>query len=148
MTPDELRRFLAKVDRDAPGGCWTWTRSRFVDGRGRFYFRGQVVSAARVAFEHWVRLLKPGEEVGVTCGNRGCVNPAHLLAASHQTHLLRSERTVPHCNATATVCKHGHPLTPENVYEHNGRPGWRGCLTCRRELDRQRRQRETSVAPP
>lgn len=140
MTPDELRRFLAKLDRADPAwpGCWTWTAARFTDGRGRFYYRGQVVSAARVAFEHWVRPLAQGEEVGVTCGNRACVNPDHLLAASHQVHLLRSERTVPHRNATAAVCKHGHALTPDNVYVHNGRPGWRGCLTCRRELDRKR----------
>lgn len=81
MTPDELHRFLDKTDRprrraweDATPGCWTWTASRFTDGRGRFYYRGQVVSAARVAFEHWVRPLAQGEEVGVTCGNRACAH--------------------------------------------------------------------------
>lgn len=39
MTPDELRRFLAKLDRADPAwpGCWTWTAARFTDDYRKVY---------------------------------------------------------------------------------------------------------------
>jgi hypothetical protein len=37
---------------------------------------------------------------------------------------------------TRTVCRHGHELTVENTYAHNGK---RHCRECRREWKRQRR---------
>lgn len=83
-TPEELRRFLAKVREGAiPDGqdtpCWVWTAYTNDKGYGQFRFAGKVEWAHRFslqAFKH-VKLPK-GEEAHHVCLNASCVNPEHL----------------------------------------------------------------------
>lgn len=48
----QAARFWAKVNKEAPGGCWEWTASRTAYGYGRFALRSErLLKAHRVAWE-------------------------------------------------------------------------------------------------
>lgn len=76
-TPPETR-FWAKVDRRGETECWQWTASKVV-GHGQFVpKRGHPVSACRYSYELHNGPIPKGLQVQHLCGDRGCVNPAHL----------------------------------------------------------------------
>lgn len=80
MTPVELDRFWAKVDRSAgPDACWTWTAA--TNGRyGVVQLRGRQRGAHRIALELALgRPLSPGMLACHTCDNPVCVNASHLF---------------------------------------------------------------------
>lgn len=72
----------------------------------------------------WRRLLGnyPSHlEVDHLCGNRACVNPAHLELVTHTENLRRA-------SLRRTHCKNGHPKTSENLYADP--KGQTRCLAC------------------
>jgi hypothetical protein len=90
LAPSFVERFWSGVDKDGPelreglGPCWTWTASRFSNGRGQFWIGtkrcGRVFLAHRVAW-----LLEYGEWPKDCAlhhcdgGEIGCVRPSHLF---------------------------------------------------------------------
>lgn len=88
MDPDR-QRFLDKVSRsDGPCGCWIWVGARLPRGYGRFYYRGRVQYAHRVA----LRLLRGADVpdhlvVMHSCDNPSCVNPAHLAVGTQRDNM-------------------------------------------------------------
>lgn len=129
---DVAAAFAAKWQEDPETGCWEWTASTNGNGYGKFSLRGRTYSGHRVAYELHVGPIPAGLDLDHLCRNRGCVNPAHLEPVTRRENLHRSGLT----NAGKTHCKHGHPLTAENVVANER---GRRCVACRRAADERRR---------
>lgn len=98
------------------------------------------------------RAVPAGMDARHTCDNPPCVNPEHLLEGTRQDNVNDAvERgRVRGGRYDQTQCKHGHPLTPENVqvYIHKTTLGTceaRRCLTCRR-IDNQKQAAKRKAA--
>lgn len=128
--------FWSKVDKS--GECWIWKGSLRANGYGSF---GQG-KAHRYAYESVNGLIPEGLEIDHLCRVRSCVRPDHLEAVTKTINILRSD-CPPALNARKTVCKWGHPFTPENTRQ---RPvGGRECRICRRASKRGYKQRRKAA---
>jgi hypothetical protein len=96
----------------------------FVNGRNR--------QAHVVAWEERHGPVPDGYLIHHLCENKACVNVTHLLAVTDKEHRLLHLKK---------ACKHGHPLTEENVALYGG---VRVCRECHRRRCREasRRWRE------
>ena len=83
-----------------------------------------------VAFELTNGPVPAGLEVDHLCGNRACVNPAHLEAVSHGENCRRAK-------AKRTTCRNGHPYTAETLIIDRT-SGARRCRICRNKQSRER----------
>lgn len=90
------------------------------------------MSAMRFAWQAFVAPLGEGEVPDHLCRNRGCVNPDHLDPVTNVENVLRGE-SPPAQNRRKTVCKNGHPFSPENTYTDPN--GGRHCRPCHRERE-------------
>lgn len=109
-------RFWEKVDIGAPDECWNWTAGSHTNGYGQFGFdvdHPRTAHSAAYELTHGVRSTKSAS-ITQTCGNRLCVNPAHLV--------------VGRASAFKTHCKHGHPYDEANTYRTPR--GARQCRAC------------------
>lgn len=70
-------RFMSYI-RPQRNGCWRWTGHRDGQGRPRFFYKDSSRLAHRYAYNRWRGDLPPGRHMIHICGNRLCVNPAHL----------------------------------------------------------------------
>jgi hypothetical protein len=80
-------RFWDKVDKS--GGCWKWTAARSSSGYGTFSIgsKGRFqVYAHRFAFEIGGGEIPECYELHHVCGNKLCVNPAHLKPVTPKEH--------------------------------------------------------------
>lgn len=81
LSESDRARFWAKVDKRAPDECWPWTASLHTSGGGQLWVstRGRrPLLAARISWELAHGPVPAQHAVQVTCGERRCVNPAHL----------------------------------------------------------------------
>lgn len=108
---------------DVAGDCLIWEGA--VQSSGYGCVNGGLVH--RVVYEASVRKLARGETIDHLCRRVLCVNVQHHEPVS------RSENTRRRL-AAQTRCKHGHPLSGENlrlVRRSNGYT-YRVCVTCQR----------------
>ena len=122
------------------GTCWRFTGTTTPYGR---------IAKAQDSYTHrlgWKLLRGPipeGKELHHRCGVHACWNPDHLELVTHaenQSHLRR------------THCKHGHPLSGENL-RIDPRTKARVCRACLREGQRQlraaaKRRQPSDLGPP
>ncbi len=143
LTVEELERFESYRDGSAPG-CWIWRGSiRYADPKrllrpyGRFWLRGRLWMAHRLAFEIVNGPVPEGLVVHHVCGETLCVRPSHLKAITHKENLLSSARTLAGINARKTHCPQGHPYEGGSLYISPD--GWRSCRACRPAANRRYR---------
>lgn len=110
-------------------GCWDWVGSLLPTGYGRIRVGRLMVNAHRYMFERSHGPIATGLVVDHLCNNRQCVNPDHLAAVTQQQNVRRAF-------SSKTHCKHGHPLSGENLYRLPSKPTARGCRVCRSRYDR------------
>ena len=67
---------LAKIESECikgPRGCWYWT------GVKKVRINRLTYSMPRLMYAMFVGSVYPGDKIIRACGNKMCVNPAHLL---------------------------------------------------------------------
>lgn len=140
-----IDRYWTLADRSGgPNACWPWKGPqdcrgvRDGQGYGQASLDGEHMGAYKLGYILLVGPVPKGMTLDHTCRNRACVNPKHLEPVSTRINLLRGEGNCAK-NARKIHCKHGHEFTPENTYQQvrKGQIVGRGCLTCRRQSQRQ-----------
>jgi HNH endonuclease len=116
------------------GTCWRFTGMATPYGR---------IPKAQDSYTHrlgWKLLRGPvpeGMELHHRCGVYACWNPDHLQLVTHAENLAFKRKT---------HCKHGHPLSGENL-RIDPRTGARVCRACLRESQRRLRAAATRTRP-
>lgn len=131
-------RFWDKCIPDPNGGCWLWIGSIIHEGYGHFRWplrSRELVYSHRLAFETLNGPIPDDKMIDHLCRVRCCCNPAHLEPVTCKENVARGRGPeVARARMLArTHCKHGHALTPDNIYL------WREiriCRSCRRETVR------------
>lgn len=82
-----METFWNKVQKS--NDCWRWIGRIESYGYGRFYFKGKLILAHRMAYELLVGEIKEGLQLDHLCRNRWCVNPAHLEQVTQKQNILR-----------------------------------------------------------
>lgn len=93
---EKRETFLAYTTPLDGNRCWPWTGWFNANGYAMLSFRtkqGRTRRAHRIAFELLRGPIPEGLELDHVCRNRGCVNPWHLDAVSHQENLRRRKLT-------------------------------------------------------
>lgn len=141
----ELEAKLTKYQRpDRPEACWHYgVKPRNTTKQIPYSHEGVTtnVPAGRLAYYlHHGENVPARRALTLTCGNRDCINPAHMELGAQ----LGWGRTSPgdpaagdpapavHWRTKLTHCKNGHPLSGDNLYM-NGTS--RVCRTCKREAN-------------
>lgn len=71
-------RFWAKVNKTSGDGCWTWAGATMSAGYGAMKGNGGNVLAHRFSAKLHGILTDEAMHIDHICGNRACVQPAHL----------------------------------------------------------------------
>jgi HNH endonuclease len=128
LRPDPWGRFWSAVDVGAFLDCWNWTgATRRGYGIGTS-MNGHRASAHVQSFLLHYGPYQRGLHIAHRCGNRRCVNPLHLYAATPGEN-ERDKVTHGTSRANRTHCVNGHERTDDNTYT---RPDGRGkqCKVC------------------
>jgi hypothetical protein len=89
MTPEQVARFWAKVDKS--GECWIWTGYR--DPQGYGVHRGELAHRVSWALEHGP--IAPGVKICHNCpagDNPSCTRPAHLFEGTQADNMADKVR--------------------------------------------------------
>lgn len=133
MTPDQLRRFLMKVEPEPTSGCHLWSGAVQSAGYGHMLIvrhpRKRWGLAHRLAFEHWRGEILDGLEIDHKCSNPLCVNPEHLrMVTGRENTLAPWSRSIAKLNSEKRYCPAGHPYDGRNLIVR--RRGGRECRQC------------------
>lgn len=129
-TPAQVLERLVARSRQS-GTCLLWTGPLYPSGYGIMAARG-VTGKASPTGTHAIAWMiahgavPEGHQIHHLCGNKTCVNAAHLVALTDEEH--RAVHTPP-------LCPRSH--TPNWTH----RRGYRECLTCDAERNRAARAR-------
>lgn len=133
-----LKRFMAKVNTDGPGGCWLW--EGYVDpagyGRWRMPDQKNASSAHRASYIMLKGPIPKGKYLDHLCRVRSCVNPDHLEPVTPYENVDRG------LGRKRDACRKGHDLTgPNGGKRADGR---RYCKQC--SIDRAAKSTQTLLA--
>jgi hypothetical protein len=133
LIPEDLSRFMKKIDRS--GDCWVWTgaSNNRAGGYGIFAIAGRNRLAHRVSLRHFRGPFPDDADVDHLCRNTRCVNPDHLEAVSHVENMARGVIGGAIFLRTG-ACLRGH--VDEYAIKANGT---RNCRACARMFGRDKR---------
>lgn len=121
MNASVIERIWAKVDTSAGvGQCWPWRGPKGGSGTATLIIQGRSRSVRRVLWQIVNGEIPDQNVISDTCGDRKCMNPAHLRLRS----LVLAERFWGFVDKTAgpDACwpymryRHGHGSTAGNGY--------------------------------
>lgn len=143
-----LERFLAKIDRKHPSGCWIWTAFRTKHGYGKYKFGSRYTSphmAHRLCYELCFGALDPMLHLHHKCCNPPCCNPAHLEPLTPKEHVHKTPNNIAKICAEKTHCGNWHPYNAENTILTKG--GKRRCRICEQEWQRKKHAKFRAANP-
>lgn len=125
-------RFMQYVEVDG-SGCWQWVGAIRPSGYGAFQVLKGSVRAHRFIYQLLVGPIPDGLHLDHLCRNKACVNPKHLEPVTSRVNTMRGVGVTKQ-NALKTHCKHGHPLTQDNLSKKADPrySSWRLCKACNR----------------
>lgn len=98
---DETPRFMKKIAKDGPNGCWRWLGATHEWGYGKMYFRGKADFAHRIAWILFRGQIPDGLHVCHDCpggDNPNCCNPDHLFLGTNTENRRDSVRKGTHAH--------------------------------------------------
>lgn len=124
-----LQRLVSQPPTVLETGCMVWPGESDGAGYGRATLNGRRARVHILIVESLVCSIPPGHHVHHLCKNRACANREHLELVNTKEHGERHRKL---------FCPKGHPYATE------GRPhnGSRDCLTCHREREYRRSQKQ------
>lgn len=118
------------------GDCLIWQGGVQSRGYGVVFESGRVHLAHRVAYEAARGPIGAGMTIDHLCRNKRCVNPNHLEVVTRGENVRRAA-------AAQTHCRHGHPLSGDNVrVAVRARGTQRECVACHKARMKAYRSRQ------
>ena len=140
-------KLLRGIVVDLETGCWIWQRSVVGLGYGATHDTrtGGKIQTHRASYEVFRGPIPESMLVCHHCDTPRCINPEHLFLGTKSDNardMFRKGRQGGGC-VPKTVCKRGHPLTPETTYRTMCRamPS-RRCKQCMRDWMREYNKRK------
>jgi hypothetical protein len=92
MTDADAVRFWSGIVARELHECWPWRGDTELTCYGAFKINGEVYYRHRVAYYLEFGQVPDGKIVCHKCDRKGCCNPSHLYAGTHQTNAADRER--------------------------------------------------------
>ena len=108
-----VSRLLLHVEKTP--GCWYWRGFVSDCGYGRVRVQGRLRAVRRVAYETWVGPIPPDCVVGVSCHQRACVRPGHLVLVRVVRLSLAQIAEIAHSELSQSRLAMAFGVTPRHV---------------------------------
>ena len=125
--------FMSQVEIGDGDECWNWKGGIDRSGYGYVYKDGLRCIASRIMYELHTGSILGRVNIGRSCRNKKCVNPAHMKPGRYfravkglSPHLRGHKPYIP-----STHCPYGHEMSGDNLITFNRRGVvQRQCKAC------------------